>query len=67
VHFSERSKFFLALELLAGAVIFPLGVLLQTFSHGPVSRAVAIAGSGFLIAALAAVAFGVGRSSTAAQ
>jgi hypothetical protein len=64
VRFSERSKLFLALGLFAGAVTFPLGVFLQTFSHGPLPRGVAIAGSAFAIAALAAIAAGVSRGST---
>ena len=67
VHFSERYKLLLALGLFAGAVTFPLGVLLQTFSHGPLPKAVAIAGSAFVIVALAGIAFGVSRSSTAAE
>jgi hypothetical protein len=65
VHLAERSKLFLALALFAGAVTFPLGVLLQTFSHGPLPRAIAIAGSAFVIAALAGTALGVSRRSTA--
>jgi hypothetical protein len=59
VKFSERLKFFLALGLLLGSVIFPLGVLLQTVSHGPLPRAIAIAGSAFVIAALLGSAAGV--------
>ena len=59
VNFSERSKRILALGLLLGAVIFPLGVLLQTMSHGALPRAIAIAGSVFVIAALAGAAVGV--------
>jgi len=64
VRFSERWKLFLALALFAGAVTFPLGVLLQTFSHGAMPRAVAIAGSAFVIAPLAAIAAGISRRST---
>jgi hypothetical protein len=64
VHFAERLKLFLALGLMAGAVTFPLGVLLQTSSHGPLPRAVAIVGSAMLIAALAGIAAGIGRRST---
>ncbi len=59
VNFPERLKLFLAMGLLVGAVVFPLGVLLQTFSHGPLPRAIAIAGSGFVIASLLGVAIGV--------
>ena len=59
VNFSERLKVFLALGLLLGSVVFPLGVLLQTMSHGSLPRAVAIAGSGLVIAALLGSAVGV--------
>lgn len=59
VNFSERLKLFLALGLFVGAVVFPLGVLLQTTSHGALPRAIAIAGSGLVIAALLASALGV--------
>jgi hypothetical protein len=59
VNFSERLKLFLALGLLLGAVIFPLGVLLQTMTHGTLPRAVAIAGSAFVIAGLLGSAVGV--------
>jgi len=64
VKFAERVKLFFALVLVAGAVTFPLGVLLQTFSHGAMPRAVAIAGSAFVIAPLAAIAAGISRRST---
>jgi hypothetical protein len=59
VNFSERFKLFLALGLLVGSVVFPLGVLLQTISHGPLPRAIAIAGSGFVIAGLLGSAMGI--------
>jgi hypothetical protein len=59
VNFPERLRLFLALGLLVGAVVFPLGVLLQTISHGPLPRAIAIAGSAFVIAALLGSAVGV--------
>jgi hypothetical protein len=59
VKFSERFKFFLALGLLLGSVIFPLGVLLQTMSHGPLPRAIAIAGSALVIAGLLGSSVGV--------
>jgi hypothetical protein len=59
VNFSERLKVFLAVGLVVGSVVFPLGVLLQTMSHGPLPRAIAIAGSAFVIAALLGSAAGV--------
>src|SRR5712691_6160999 len=58
VGFPERLRLLLAMDLLVGAVIFPLGVLLQTRSHGPFPRAVAIAGSAFVIAGLAGAGIG---------
>jgi hypothetical protein len=67
VRFSERLKLLLALGLLTGALIFPLGVLLQTLSHGPLPRGVAIAGSAMVIAALAGIGAGVSRSSTTVE
>jgi hypothetical protein len=59
VNFPERLRLFLALGLLVGAVVFPLGVLLQTISHGPLPRAIAIAGSAFVVASLLGSAVGV--------
>jgi hypothetical protein len=59
VNFSERLKLFLAMGLLVGAVVFPSGVLLQTVSHGRLPRAIAIAGSAFVIAGLVGSAMGV--------
>jgi hypothetical protein len=59
VNFSERMRMILAVGLLAGAVIFPLGVLLQTVSHGELPRVVAIVGSGLVIAGLVGCCFGV--------
>jgi len=64
VSFTENVKFLLALSLLFGAIAFPLGVLLQTFSHGDLPRAVAILGSGLIIASLAAITLGFARSQT---
>jgi hypothetical protein len=70
VNFPERLRQLLALGLLVGAVVFPLGVLLQTISHGPLPRAIAIAGSGFVIVSLLGSAMGVvarGSSSVSAD
>lgn len=61
VAFSERVRFLLAVGLLVGAVLFPLGVLLQTMDRGALPRALAIVGSGLVIAALAGVALGAAR------
>jgi hypothetical protein len=64
VEFSRRPKFLLALGLFLGAIIFPLGVLLQTVSHGPAPRAVAIAASAMIIVSLVGSVWGFARSST---
>jgi len=58
VNASNKMKLYLALGLFLGAVIFPLGVLLQTFNHGPFPRAAAIAGSALVIVSLLGIAFG---------
>ena len=61
VGLSEKLKLLLAWALLAGAALFPFGVLLQTWSHGALPRAVAILGSALVTAALAGVVFGLMR------
>ena len=62
VNFSEGVRQLLALALLAGSVLFPLAVLLQTYDHGGVIfKALAVVGSGLVIAALAATAVGFSR------
>jgi len=65
VGFSEKLKLLLAGTLLVGATLFPLGVLLQTWSHGALPRAVAILGSALVIAALTGVVFGFLRRQAA--
>lgn len=61
VSFSERTKVLLVMALLLGAFGFPFGVLLETRSHGPFARAVAIAGSTLIILALGITALGFAR------
>lgn len=63
VGFGARVRFWIALALLAGSVVFPLGVILQTTHAGPLASALAIAGSALVISALAAVAVGFARQS----
>jgi hypothetical protein len=59
-----RLQFLIALGLLLGSVLFPLGVILQTIAHRAAYASVlAIAGSGLVIVALAAVAVGFARAS----
>jgi hypothetical protein len=67
VSFSDRLKLLLGLGLFLGAVLFPLGVLLQTMSHGGLPRAIAVAGSVLVIGSLAGIAVGLGRSLTSAN
>ena len=64
VAFGSAMQFGLALAFSIGAAIFPLGVILQTLTHGAAfASALAIAGSGLIIASLALVAFGFARES----
>ncbi len=65
VGLAERHKAVLALALLAGAVIFPLGVLLQTFNHGPIPRGIAILGSGLVIVGLGGITLGLALKKSA--
>ncbi len=60
VALSLPMKLWIAVALLAGAFVFPLGVLLQTFSHGAFfASAVAIMGSALVTIALGSVAWGL--------
>jgi hypothetical protein len=63
VNWSPRIQLWLAIALLAGAVLFPLGVQMQVWSHGSLPRAVAIAGSALEIAALFLATLGFLRTS----
>jgi hypothetical protein len=65
VALSEKLKQLLAGTLLLGAALFPLGVLMQTWSHGALPRAGAILGSVLVIAALTGVVFGLMRPQAA--
>lgn len=58
VAFSERVRTLLAWGLLAGSVIFPLGVLLQTSFTGWLSNGLAILGVVLVTAALGLVVLG---------
>ena len=59
--FNEQLKMLLAAGLLLGSLLFPLGVLLQTLSHGPGPRALAVLGSALVIVALAGMTVGFAR------
>jgi hypothetical protein len=58
---SDKPKLLLAWTLLLGSGLFPLGVLLQTWSRGPGPKGVAVLGSVLVIAALAGMVVGILR------
>jgi hypothetical protein len=63
VHFKERARQIIASSLLAGSILFPLAVILQTYQHGAaVFKGLAIVGPGLVIAALVAAAWGFART-----
>lgn len=62
VSLSLRVRFYVALIFLAGAFLFPLGVLLQTAMKGPLPSMLAVCGSVFVIVALSASAWGLSRA-----
>ncbi|HZD95991.1 MAG TPA: hypothetical protein VE133_17145 [Candidatus Sulfotelmatobacter sp.] len=61
VGFSEAWKLRLAWSLFLGSVIFPLGVLMQTWSHGSIPKMVTILGSVLVIMSLGGIVVGVFR------
>ena len=61
VGFSEKIRLYLAATLVAGSVLFPLGVVLQTATTSGVASALAVAGSALVIAGLFFVAVGFWR------
>ena len=65
VQLGERLRAWTASALLAGAFVFPAGVLLQTMLSGPLPSALAIAGAALVTAALSLVVFGLLRSRAA--
>ena len=65
VSLSERSKMLLAWAMFLGSALFPFGVLMQTWSHGPLPRAIAILGSTLVTAALAGMLLGLMRRQNA--
>jgi hypothetical protein len=62
VAFGERTRTWIAVALLAGSFLFPLGVILQTVGRGAVfASALAIFGSATVTIALMAVVWGFWR------
>lgn len=65
VNFAEATRRWLAISLLAGSILFPLAVLLQTKSYGGLFPAVlAITGSGLVTMAMTCVAIGFLRKAS---
>jgi hypothetical protein len=62
VGFSESARLALASALIAGAILFPLGVLLETMVQGSIPKAVAVLGSALVITSLAGIALGFSRN-----
>ena len=61
---SEQVKTGLAAALALGSFLFPVGVLLETLDHGPVPRALAVAGSALVVVSLAGMMLGFARLRT---
>jgi hypothetical protein len=59
--FQERGRLVLALMLLAGSALFPLGVLLETWNRGLGPQAIAVVGSALVILGLFGTAWGFAR------
>jgi hypothetical protein len=64
VGFPERVRFWIALAWLAGAVMFPVGVLLESARWEWLGSVVAVGGSGLVMIALSAIAAGFARQKT---
>lgn len=62
VGFGERLQLSLACGLITGSIIFPLGVLLETYSHGWAPKLLAAAGSALNTLALVGIAAGFARA-----
>ena len=61
VAFAERTRVLIAIALLVGSILFPLGVLLQASIRGPVPSALAITGSALVIVSLLFTTWGIVR------
>lgn len=62
VAFEERSRIYLSIALLVGAILFPMGVLLETRDRGLGPQSLAVGGSALIIIALGGVAWGFARA-----
>jgi hypothetical protein len=61
VAFADRTRLSIAIALLTGSVVFPLGILLQTVISGPLPSTLAILGCGLVTAALVITIIGFAR------
>ena len=61
VSFSPGLRARLAVSLLAGAVLFPLGVILETVNPGSIPKALAVVGTVLVVAPMALVVLGLAR------
>lgn len=61
VGFAESARLNIAVALLAGSILFPLGVFLETLNRGNGPKAVAVLGSALVVASLGAAAIGFSR------
>jgi hypothetical protein len=61
VGFMERVRLRIAIMLLSGAAIFPLGVWLQTARQGPLPNVLAIGGAALVTSGLILTAIGIAR------
>jgi hypothetical protein len=61
VGFAERIRLWIAIVLLSGATIFPLGILLQTAMQGPMPAVLAIGGTALVTSGLMLTAIGIAR------
>jgi hypothetical protein len=62
VALQPRSRFLLALALFSGSVLFPLGVLLETWNRGAAPQVMAVGGSALIILGLCGAAWGFARA-----
>lgn len=62
VGFGKNSKRMLAVMLLAGSAVFPLGVLMQTWTSGPLPQVIAALGATVVTVGLAGTAVGFSRA-----
>lgn len=65
IAFAARARLWIAAALLMGAIVFPLGVLLQTSMRGPLPSVLAVVGVTLETAALLVIVVGFARGASA--